>query len=113
LFFYAAQHGEPFQKRCRDNKSAGETPYLESVHNVDTLWTDNLKIGILRTVLVQNESKCKVCPQSNRLCGQTLFRKKQDQAGKGNEEIFSALKAFTAITRMGESLAPGFPQNIP
>jgi integrase len=31
------------------------------------------KIGILRTVLVQNGSKCKVCPQSNRLCRQTLF----------------------------------------
>ncbi|MDR2363910.1 MAG: hypothetical protein LBD65_05800, partial [Spirochaetaceae bacterium] len=38
----------------------------------DTLWTDYLKTGILRTVLAQNGSKCKVCPQSNRLCGQTL-----------------------------------------
>jgi hypothetical protein len=30
--------------------------YIESVHNVDTLWTDYLKIGILHTVLVQNGS---------------------------------------------------------
>jgi hypothetical protein len=34
--------------------------YIESVHNVDTLWTDYLEIRILRTVLVQNGSKCKV-----------------------------------------------------
>ncbi|MDR0719667.1 MAG: hypothetical protein LBF78_08530, partial [Treponema sp.] len=43
--------------------------------NVDTLWTDFLKKGILRTVLVQNGSKCKVCPQSNRLCGQTRINR--------------------------------------
>jgi hypothetical protein len=42
--------------------------YLESVHNVDTLWTDFLKKRIC-------VCKCKVCPQSNRLCGQTLFKR--------------------------------------
>jgi hypothetical protein len=51
---------------------------LVSVHNVDTLWTDYLKTGILRTVLVQNGSKCKVCPQSNRLCGQTRINQYPD-----------------------------------
>jgi hypothetical protein len=29
---------------------------------------------MLRTVLVQNGSNRKVCPQSNRLCGQTLIQ---------------------------------------
>jgi methionyl-tRNA synthetase len=37
----------------------------------------------LRTVLVQNGSKDKVCPQSNRLCGQTLFK----QILRGEKEL--------------------------
>jgi hypothetical protein len=59
----------------------------------------------LRTVLVQNGSKCKVCPQSNRLCGQTLNNlpvspPKEIEGKFDNENIVRVYSLFLA-----ESLA--------
>jgi predicted helicase len=41
----------------------------------------------LRTVLAQNGSKCKVCPQSNRLCGQTLINFYNEQCSDYQTEV--------------------------
>jgi hypothetical protein len=50
-------------------------PYIESVHNVDTLWTDFLKNAFCVPLWHKTGANARFCPQSNRLCGQTLYIK--------------------------------------